>query len=123
MKNIKIFALYFIVILAIFGLNACQEKSAKEMVFTSANEQIIVTVNGKKPTPLDPWTVELALKYKDNKKEPLMMEIFAEDLNDKTVRLEWQDNQNGKITFFQQDGSKRTLAIFANEQGIAMREE
>ncbi len=123
MKNLKIISLYAFIILAIFGLNACQEKSSKEIVFTSADELIKITVNGKKPTQLDPWTVELAIQYKDRKKEPLMLEIFAENLNQETVKLDWQDNKNGKITFYQQDGTTRKLNVFASEEGVAMREE
>lgn len=117
MKNLKL----LIPILLTLFLASCSEKKQSIENF-SPDKKISITVDGKRPNSLDPWILEFKIKSGD-KTGSLATEFHAGDLNAENVKFNWLEADFCEVTLTEQDDTKRSFLIRADEQGIKMQEQ
>jgi hypothetical protein len=110
------------IILSFLILAACGSKDAKEISFKSADGKTTIFINGKKPSFGDPWQTQIKIKTLNDEQE-LVTEIFASELNEENVKLNWESNEKCKLVFSQQDDTQRNFLIEADTTHIRLVEE
>lgn len=112
----KKFALLLLPLLLV----ACSGKQ-QEMSFTSEDQSVSITISGNKTSALAPFKTNINLKgYGHN--EDLGLEIYASNLNEESVQINWKSNTQGAIIFTQQDNTSRILVFDISEERIQMKE-
>ncbi|MFN8437532.1 MAG: hypothetical protein U0V72_07810 [Cytophagales bacterium] len=108
------------IILLIF-LSSCESKKSEVLNFQNTKKDILVKVNGEKPTSLDPWKVNIVITC-HNQKDSLGLEIYADDLNHHNVHCTSVSTHEMILKFEQQDNSSRTFSVKANANGCSFKE-
>ena len=110
-----IYAVFLLVFLA-----SCEQKKAV-LENESPNKQVKVVLNADK-SGISPWQCELKVKAYSFKEGALKFEIYAKELNDQTVRFDWQDDANCLISFTESDSKIRTFQLIATASQVQMGE-
>jgi hypothetical protein len=123
MKN-KLRTMYKIIpgiLLLMSALLSCDSKNTAVVNSQSPDANSKIMVSGTKNFG-DPW--QTTIKISGYKQEhQVVTEIYASDLNDKNVLFNWSDNNHCRITFQQQDDTKRIFAVEVTEEKISLKEE
>jgi hypothetical protein len=118
------FAKTIFILFLIMTFAACGSKTSTEMSSKSPEGQTIISINGNKPSFGDPWNAVIKIKTSSDQKE-LVTEIFASELNSENVKFIWEANDRCRVTFIQQDDTKKNLLVEADSSHItyALQEE
>lgn len=112
---------YFLCILVASIVLSCGVTKTQELVSESSDKLNQIKLSAKRETSFDPFQSTIIING-FGQTDTLVTEIFAKDLNEKTVAFLWVDNSNCKITFTQQDDSKRIMEIFFSKDGNSLKE-
>lgn len=108
---------------AVLIFTSCgQHPTSASLSSKSPDGKTTISVNAKKETALDPFTVTLSVKTGNVDEGSLQFEITASALNDSNVKFKWADSQNCRITFVQTDGGERVFAYYATGTSVIVRE-
>jgi hypothetical protein len=103
---------------------ACGQKPVSgSLSSTSPDGKTTISVNGKKASSLDPFTVTLEVKSGKESMGSLQFEITASALDASNVKFDWSDANNCIITFTHSDGEKRVFRYYATASNVILREE
>jgi hypothetical protein len=119
MKKITFYLLFLVSTDILFS---CSNEKTDEMISESADKQNQIKISGGRGTSFDPYQVTIIVRGY-NQSDSLMTEIYAKELNKETVKFSWLDNNSCKITFVQQDDSKRNMNVTFGQDGNSLREE
>ena len=112
-----------IVVCAVLVFSSCtQHPSSASLSSKSPDGKTAITIDGKKPGSLDPFTVVLSIKTGEVDQGSLQFEITASELTDSNVKFKWADSQNCRITFVQTDGGERVFAYYATATNVIVKE-
>lgn len=89
----------------------------------SPDGKTVISVNGKKPAILEPFTVTMEVKTNDKSEGSMKFEVAASVLDTSDVKFDWMDSQNCLITFIHTDGEKRVFRYYATATTVMLREE
>lgn len=109
---------YITTVILLFMLASCSQPKDVKLTKLSPDSKTVVTITGKKASALDPYQVSLAVHSGDIPEGSLNFEVYADDLNNSNVRLDWSDAQHGVVTFTQRDGDPRVFTIAVSESGV-----
>jgi hypothetical protein len=104
-KTISRLLSFFVASIILFG---CESKQA-EISSTSPDGTTKITITGNKSF-MEPWDLTIAIEGKE-KKDDLKTQMYADEINNKNIIFNWQDNQSCTITFIEQDDTQRTVQI------------
>jgi hypothetical protein len=111
------------ILCAVLIFTSCgQHPASASLSGKSPDGKTVITVNAKKPTSLDPFTVTLNVKTGSVDEGSLQFEITAPELNESNVKFKWMDSKNCHITFVQTDGGERVFAYYATGNNVIVRE-
>ncbi|HEY0261503.1 MAG TPA: hypothetical protein VGB95_00640 [Chitinophagales bacterium] len=110
-----IYAMFILMLLASCG----QKKIVLEN--ESPNKQVNVTLNAEK-SGISPWQCEMKVKAYSFKEGSLKFEIYAEEMNNTTVRFDWKDDANCIISITETDGKARNFQLIASPNQVQMAE-
>ncbi|GAL87453.1 hypothetical protein MYP_4683 [Sporocytophaga myxococcoides] len=88
---------------------------------SSPDGSLSIFISGIKPNLVDPFTVRFGLKGMEFSEAP-SAEIYATDLNEKTVNFEWETNQRCLIRFKQQDGKLKSFVMDVDSETLSVNE-
>ncbi len=111
---------YIVSIILLFMLVSCGQPKDVKLTRLSPDSKTVVTITGKKSSALDPYQVSLAVHSGDIPEGSLNFEVYADDLTDSNVRLDWSDAQHAVITFTQRDGEPRIFTLAVSESGVLL---
>jgi hypothetical protein len=120
MKSAKPILSVFLLVL--FVLSACNGKKAALVINNSPNGKVSIAVTGNRATTVDAWKVTIAVKASTFKEGKLSFEIYADDLNEKNVKFNWQDDKNCIITIEQREDKPRTFQLIADGTQLQLGE-
>lgn len=107
--------------LASLALYSCTGKKEMSIYSSSPDGSLSIFISGTKPNLVDPITVRFGLKGMDLSEAP-STEIYASDLNEKTVNFEWETNQRCLIRFKQQDGKHKSFVMDVDSETLSVNE-
>jgi hypothetical protein len=119
MKKISVYLLCLVsagLLLACGGVN-----KTKEVISESSDKANQIKISGSRGTSLDPFQTSIIINGYDQS-DTLMTEIYARDLTKENVLFTWSDNSKCRLTFVQQDDSKRVMDVMFKEDGNLLRE-
>lgn len=119
MKTYSFPLLYLLLASLLFS---CGPTKTKEMISESSNKLNQIKVSGKRGTPLDALQTSIIING-FAQSDTLMTEIYAKDFTTETVVILWPDDNTCKVTFIQNDDSKRILNVNFKEDGNSLKEE
>ena len=110
------------VCLAMLFASCTQHPVSASLSSKSPDGKTTISINGKKPGSLDPFTVTLSVKTGEVDQGSLQFEITSSELTESNVKLKWADSQNCRITFVQTDGGERIFAYYAAGANVIVKE-
>jgi len=111
-----------IVCIVLIFASCTQHPVSASLSSKSPDGKTTITIDGKKPSPLDPFTVILSVKTVGLDQGSLQFEIAASELTNSNVKFKWTDSQNCRITFVQTDGGERVFAYYATATNTIVKE-
>jgi hypothetical protein len=115
MKN----SIYLVLLLFI---SSCKLNEEKIIANNSPDNHVKIELIGKKQMMGDPWKCELKVKAYDFQEGALIFEIYADDLNDKNVKFDWEDEEHCIISITQSDTEVRHFQLIANKNQVQLAE-
>ena len=111
-------------LIAVLVFASCQQHPVSgSLSSTSPDGKTVISVDGKKATSLDPFTVTMEVKSGKESMGSLQFEITAVMLDASNVKFDWSDANNCIITFTHSDGEKRVFRYYATASNVILREE
>jgi hypothetical protein len=101
---------------------SCNGKKEATVNNISPDKHVHITVSGTRPSALDAWKVNIAVKAYDFKEGKLEFEIYADDLSDANVKFDWNDERNCIISITQRDGEQRRFHLIADANHVQLAE-
>lgn len=99
MKNIIIYALLGVSIL----FTSCSEEVTEPVVSVSEDQQMTITVIGKRYNSFDPYLLTITAEL-DGEEYPAKVEAQLDALTEGVVKFDWKGNRNCNIYITQRDG-------------------
>jgi|JI9StandDraft_1071089.scaffolds.fasta_scaffold78123_1 hypothetical protein len=118
MKKLPFLALSCFVLFLV----SCGNSSKITLLKTSPDKQIKITILAERDLSLEPWKVKLSVQAYDFKEGSLAFQIYATDITDENVKLEWQDKYHCLITFEESDKKLRKFQLRASENQVILGE-
>lgn len=109
-----------VVLVLVACVMSCESKQS-EVLLKSPEGKVTFKLKGNKPSSLDPWDVEITLSGY-GKEKTLTMDMYNSDFNDKTVLVNWKDENTSVLTLKQSDGADRVMDIYLSETEIRLQE-
>jgi hypothetical protein len=103
-------------------LSACNQKTTGTIVNQSPDKNVTVTINAKRPSVVDAWSVMIKVKAYSFAEGKLAFEVYSDDLTEQNVKFDWQDNNNCIITFPVRDDKPRRFQLIANQDQVQLAE-
>lgn len=101
----------FILSLAIIALlSSCKSEESEPITSQSQDGEMIITVQGKRSTSLDPFHVEVIVDIHDKKIESFI-EVYADEITKENVHFNWSDNRHCVVSFDQRDNTQVSVPI------------
>ena len=112
---------YFLCLLLACIMFSCGVTQTQELISESSDKSNQIKISGKRATSFDPFQTSIIINGY-GQSDTLITEIFANDLNKKTIAFSWADNNTCTVVFTQQDDSKRNMNILFSKDGNALKE-
>ncbi len=122
LKYMKKYSIYLSYLLLIGVLWSCGPTQSQEMKSESSNKANSIKISGKRGTPFDPFQTSIIINGFDQS-DTLIAEIYSKDFTNESVLFLWPNDNTCKLTFIQQDDSKRILNVNFKEDGNSLKEE
>ncbi|MBL0310779.1 MAG: hypothetical protein IPP77_14230 [Bacteroidetes bacterium] len=94
-------------------LASCAEERNDAVKSQSPDGHITLTVSAKRESAFSPWSTNLVAQG-EGLKGNISFEFYAKDINDETVKFEWEGSETCTVTFMQQDDTKRVFEFTPN---------
>ncbi|HEX8546568.1 MAG TPA: hypothetical protein VF691_06365 [Cytophagaceae bacterium] len=111
---------YLILLLTI--VLGCGGKKTGKVTSQSPDKKILVTITGTKPNFADPFKTTIIFEA-EGKKDAVETEIYANELNEENVKVDWASSADCKITIDQQDGNQRKFNLHYDAEGLELVEQ
>lgn len=118
----KTSALFPLVLVITLLLQACSGKKDAQVNFSSADDQVKVSITGTRSNVFDPFRTTISVKAYNFKEGKLEFEIMADDLNSENVKYVWEDESHCVITFTERDKHVRTFRLLASPNQLQLAE-
>lgn len=111
---------YIGVVTILLFLVSCGQPKDVTFIRKSPDGSCTITITGRKASSLDPYQVSLGVRAGDIPEGSLNFEIYADQLDDSNIRIDWSDQQHAIITFTQRDGEPRVFTLAVSDSGVLL---
>ena len=102
-------------------LFSCKKESI-HLEDVSPDRKITITVEGEKPSSMDPYMVNISTKgYGFN--ETISTEIYSGTIDSNNLKFNWVSNKECYFVFLQQDNTTRRMHLKVDDDRILLSEE
>ena len=120
MKHFK-HLLPILTLLILILLSSCGGGPLETLTSSSPDGSKTVEISGTRKSPLDDIQVTIKVTA-PNGNDVISLWFAGAELSDKTCNVEWEDDENGTITFTQRDDTKRVLDMKITDKIINVKE-
>lgn len=106
MKNITL--LLSLVILSL--LSSCKSEESEIITSKSEDGELVITVQGKRSTSLDPFHVDVTVAIHGKTIESFI-EVYADSITEEGVHFNWSGNRRCIVSFDQRDNTQVSVPI------------
>lgn len=100
---------------------SCGEEKKDAVVSQSPNGNITLKVSGKRESALSAWNTNLVATGKGLEGN-INFEFYGKDLNDETVKFEWEGDSKCTIRFIQRDDTERVFEFTPGAGAVMWRD-
>jgi hypothetical protein len=108
-----------LILWAAIACTSCNRRTSARLENTSPNQKVHTVITATRASAVDPWIVVLNVKAYDFQKGDLKFEIYADELNDQSVKFNWKDDQTCLITFTERD-DKKVFQLLVNARQLQL---
>lgn len=106
-KNyLKLLFILFITVM----VTSCEEESA-EFTYTSPDGNNEVRITGSRFVSTDAFALKIDAFTGETPKGSATADLYADDLNESTVSITWENNSSCKLTLYNWDKTQQTVPI------------
>ncbi len=91
-------------------LSSCKNEVSETITSQSQDGEMVITVQGKRSTSLDPYHVDVIVEIHDKKIESFT-EVYADKITKENVHFNWSDNRHCVVSIDQRDGTQASIPI------------
>jgi hypothetical protein len=100
--------LFVCILLLIVSLCGCETKKS-ELHSQSPDGLTHITIYGAK-SAMEPWDLTIEIKA-DKKSDSLKTQLYGDEINEKNILFDWQNNNSCIITLIDQDDTQRSIEL------------
>ena len=91
-------------------LSSCKSEVTETITSQSQDGEMVITVQGKRSTSLDPFHVDVVVEIHDKKIESFI-EVYADEITKENVHFNWSDNRHCVVSIDQRDDTQASIPI------------